>query len=436
MLSPSLGECISSSASLLTASRATSCKDMNHMTARPAKASRQGRASHLRLHGTSFYQTIALVRHTDQTVADRRVHSRRAIIDSSALKHQRKQSCTSGNDNSTYGVAISNNANPDQPSGPDTIDTNKPVNMSQLLSIQNCMMEDVVSDLSGTGLNHINNSYNSLLNHDDTMNVFDFEDSLTTKNNISDRCSQNENMRSDLVGSLLSTDAGFVPRLFHDHCPSCCCGSTGSSTKASTVDSDSSIEERFDFVVESVQNAGFKDIDDMVLAYYTASFNEESDIFHEQRMSRKRGLPAMLSRLRGSTAAWQEYEREAYQAEILNNAESILVGECRRLFTSPAFKERLADLQSGAILSSPRSPSSSSSYESRISSGTGNTGASCCFAPSLSHSKTWLLEELPNVWKLVSALSGCRAGSQPVATVLLTLCFADHLQAEQLRMLL
>lgn len=326
------------------------------------------------------------------------------------------------------------------PIDPDTIDTTKSGDMSQLLSMSNCMME-VIPHLPATGPNHINDSYGSFLPHDDAMNVFDFQDPLPSRNDISDQCSQNGNMLSDFVDSLLPTDMELgPPRLpLHDHhCPSCCCSSTGSTTKSSNVDSGSSMEERFDFVVESVQNAGFKNMDDMVLSYYTAAFDEDSDMFHEQRMSRKRGLPAVLSRLRGSTGAWPEYEREAYQAEVLKNAESLLVGEFRRLFASPAFQECLTHLRSGAVHSPPPPSSSSSSSlpDSGFSSGTGNTPASQSFASGVSHPRTWLSEELPNVWKLVSALSGCRAGSQPVATVLLTLCFADHLQAEEVRLLL
>ncbi|RYP08966.1 hypothetical protein DL764_001577 [Monosporascus ibericus] len=394
---------------------------MVHNAARPAKANQQGRASYSRPH------------------ADRRVHSRWGSMGSSALalQYQRRQSCTSGNDDSNYSVATSSNANPDRPSGPNTVDTTKSGNMSQILSMSNCM-EDVVPDLSTAGLDHIHNSNGSLLPHDDTMNDFDFQEPLPARHDISDQCSQNGDLLSDFVDSLPPTDVEMPHRLSREsHCPSCCCSSTGSATKAFTVDSGSSMEERFDSVVEFVQNSGFKSIDDMVLSYYTAAFDEDSDIFHEQRMSRKRGLPVMLSRLRSSTAAWREYEREAYQAEVLKSAESLLVGECRRLFASPAFHERLAHLRSGAMHPPPPSSSSSSSFhDGGFSSGTSNTAASQSFASSVSNPKTWLSEELPNVWKLVSALSGCRAGSQPVAAVLLTLCFAEHLQAEDVRLLL
>lgn len=280
-------------------------------------------------------------------------------------------------------------------------------------------MEGVVPDLSTTGLNHDNHMYSSMLPHDDTMNVFDFQN-------------------PDIIHSLLPTDFELAPHLPDDkHCLSCSCGTTASTAKASvsTIDSNSSVEDRLDSVVELVQNAGFRNMDDMIISYYTTTFDDDSNIFYEQRMSRKRGLPTMLSRIRSSTAGWHEYEREAYESEILKNAESLLVGECRRLSTSATFKERLAQLRSGDI-QFPTSSSFSTPHDSGISSGRGDTSASQVSTSGFSHPKDWLSEELPNVWELVSALSGCRPGSQSVAAVLLTLSFADHLRADEMRLLL
>lgn len=186
-------------------------------------------------------------------------------------------------------------------------------------------------------------------------------------------------------------------------------------------------------------------------------------MFQEQRMSRKRGLPIVLSGLSNSAASWNAYEREGYQTQVLKSAESLLVDECQQLFASSAFKERLAGLRSGAMHTGSIAPSalsiaSSSSASYPLSSGSsrasfpsyGDSGLS-----SINHSpasdsphpgkpgqmgsadlKYWLIEELPNVWKLISSLSGCRPGSQPVATVLLTMCLARHFPADEVRLLL
>lgn len=320
---------------------------------------------------------------------------------------------------------------------------------------------DTSSGLSISELSHhdASHAYDPMLAQQETscdnFHFPHFPDPLPTPNTFADQLSPRASTLLD--SSFLSHhELEIDPSLMGAyHYSPCYCSSisdgigsgdaAGTATKTtrgsalpSTTPLPSTMEDRFELISESVRHAGFKSMDDMILSYYTAALDEDSDMCHEQRMSRKRGLPAILSALRISAATWDEYERQGYQAEILESAESLLVHECRELFSSSAFKHRLSHLHSPLT---PHTPSSSSSLDGDggFENPGGNTAAphqSVFMYQTTSHLRVWLSEELPNVWKLISALSGCRAGSQPVATTLLTLCFAQRLRADDAALLL
>lgn len=69
-----------------------------------------------------------------------------------------------------------------------------------------------------------------------------------------------------------------------------------------------SLDERFKCIMEQVEAAGFKSFDEMAAAYYTQNFNESSPLADDQRPSRNRRLPQVLSDVYGSaTSSWSEW---------------------------------------------------------------------------------------------------------------------------------
>jgi hypothetical protein len=91
---------------------------------------------------------------------------------------------------------------------------------------------------------------------------------------------------------------------------------------------DASLDERFECIMEQVEAAGFESFDAMAAAYYTQNFNESSPLADEQRLSRNRRLPRVLSDVYGSaTSSWSEWERKGLQDQILRTAETILTDE-------------------------------------------------------------------------------------------------------------
>lgn len=89
---------------------------------------------------------------------------------------------------------------------------------------------------------------------------------------------------------------------------------------------DDSLEQRFDFLFDWVQHAGFSSLDHLFEVWYTGHFSESSPLRQEQRLSRHRGLTSLLAKLRGCTH-WSKWERWGYQEETLQGAESILCTE-------------------------------------------------------------------------------------------------------------
>jgi hypothetical protein len=389
------------------------------------------------------------------------------------------------------GMMTPNRLQHDQVSSPNTVDASKPKHLpisDRMMSMMPTMPSNVTAAASRTpgsgmataiGPNHQSNddgASNPMLLDPNDINYFDLEDtnfahSLLSASDL-DYTIHSTNDNSDICNSNSGSTSNNNSMNDSYRSP-CTCGSGASrinDPSISTLDGNASLEDRFDFVADAVQNAGFKSIDDMIQSYYTTAFDDGSHMLHQQRLSRRRGLPVVLSALRESSRNWSEYEREAYQAEILNHAETLLGNECQQFFAGPAFKERLDQLRSAHSTPQPHrsSPSSVPSalpspcpsafscspsqpthhhhqhhhrqHRYQRSRGGSNSDLGTC-VPSpvgVSHSRprTWLSEELPNVWKLVSALSGCSASSQPVAMTLLILCFSNHLAQDEMKQLL
>lgn len=91
----------------------------------------------------------------------------------------------------------------------------------------------------------------------------------------------------------------------------------------------SSIEERFEYVLECARRVGFDTFDSMAAQYYGSSFDPCSSLAMDQRLSRNRHLPALLAEIRQKSSQWSVWERRAYQDEALKTAEDICAIECR-----------------------------------------------------------------------------------------------------------
>jgi hypothetical protein len=96
---------------------------------------------------------------------------------------------------------------------------------------------------------------------------------------------------------------------------------------ARMADKNAPLEERFACIMGQVEAAGFESFDAMASAYYTQTFAQSSSLTHEQRLSRKRGLPQVLSDVHTATGQWSDWERNGFQEEILKIAETMLTSE-------------------------------------------------------------------------------------------------------------
>ncbi|KAI1752748.1 hypothetical protein F4782DRAFT_499939 [Xylaria castorea] len=92
--------------------------------------------------------------------------------------------------------------------------------------------------------------------------------------------------------------------------------------------SQTSVEEQLEYVLNCAQRVGFDSFDTMALHYYTRNFNPVSTIALEQHLSRNRRLPELLTELRKQSTNWSEWQRRGYQGEILKAAEEICAMEC------------------------------------------------------------------------------------------------------------
>ncbi|GJC96127.1 hypothetical protein ColKHC_04953 [Colletotrichum higginsianum] len=97
---------------------------------------------------------------------------------------------------------------------------------------------------------------------------------------------------------------------------------------ADTPDFHSS-QDRVRHVIEQAAAVGFETLDEAIAAYYTETFEDVPSLYQEQRLSRNRRLPRLLSTLQSAAKGWSEWERRGFQEQIAMGAEELLVQELR-----------------------------------------------------------------------------------------------------------
>lgn len=104
-------------------------------------------------------------------------------------------------------------------------------------------------------------------------------------------------------------------------------GSTMTAQQPRIPNKNAPLDERFECIMEQVEAAGFDSFDSLVTAYYGQTFSESSPLANEQRMSRNRRLPKVISDVYQATGQWTDWERRGFQDEILKTAESMVTTE-------------------------------------------------------------------------------------------------------------
>ncbi|KAL9624638.1 MAG: hypothetical protein Q9160_001303 [Pyrenula sp. 1 TL-2023] len=107
---------------------------------------------------------------------------------------------------------------------------------------------------------------------------------------------------------------------------------------------NATLNERLEYVLDSVQKAGFEHLDVVVSKYYTAELTDSTAMASAQRLSRNRHLPRILAALREHSNTWTDWEAQGYRDEILRSAESILLKEYDKYTKSAHFEHSIAPL--------------------------------------------------------------------------------------------
>lgn len=116
-----------------------------------------------------------------------------------------------------------------------------------------------------------------------------------------------------------------------------------------------SMDERLDYLLERVEDAGFENFDSMVTAYYSSTFPESSPLSIEQSLSRERRLSRVLWEIFRSSTQWAVREREGFNEEITKICESLLITESCSAHSGLVCKLR------PLILDSPNGPADATS---------------------------------------------------------------------------
>jgi hypothetical protein len=91
------------------------------------------------------------------------------------------------------------------------------------------------------------------------------------------------------------------------------------------------ITPRFGIVLEAIRQAGFQDMEEMVLAYYTSQFEWGSFPAMAQCVSRKRRLKVMLKELQKCSGQWPRWVSRGLHESVSEAAVSLCVDEMERL---------------------------------------------------------------------------------------------------------
>ncbi|KAF6795318.1 hypothetical protein CSOJ01_13499 [Colletotrichum sojae] len=104
-------------------------------------------------------------------------------------------------------------------------------------------------------------------------------------------------------------------------------GNIGISNNASSPSRDAPMDERLGSVMEQAEAAGFASFDELVMAYYGEQLDESSPLANEQRLSRNRRLPRVVSDVYRRAGGWSSWERRGFYEEMLKIAEAMLASE-------------------------------------------------------------------------------------------------------------
>ncbi|ORY01112.1 hypothetical protein BCR34DRAFT_592361 [Clohesyomyces aquaticus] len=79
-----------------------------------------------------------------------------------------------------------------------------------------------------------------------------------------------------------------------------------------------------------IKPIGFTSIEDLCTQFWTADLTDRPSLADSQRLSRRRELPQMLSKLREASNEWTDWEAQGWRDEVTRSAETVLVDECQR----------------------------------------------------------------------------------------------------------
>ncbi|KAF7528678.1 hypothetical protein PCG10_010214 [Penicillium crustosum] len=174
-----------------------------------------------------------------------------------------------------------------------------------------------------------------------------------------------------------------------------------------------SMDERLDYLLERVEDAGFENFDSMVTAYYSSTFPESSPLSIEQSLSRERRLSRVLWEIFRSSTQWAVREREGFNEEITKICESLLITESCSAHSGLVCKLR------PLILDSPNGPADATSQR-------------------IIQMKRIVTNEHPKFWAFIVGLASANPTLRPrdrsnlALAVMLLLNLAGHIPREQL----
>lgn len=92
-----------------------------------------------------------------------------------------------------------------------------------------------------------------------------------------------------------------------------------------------SAEQRIDYILRCVREAGFDDMDSVFSCYYTEQFTAGTAASTAQENSRSAALPTLLEVFRRATKSWSPWDANAYKDALIRSAERIISEEFERL---------------------------------------------------------------------------------------------------------
>lgn len=116
------------------------------------------------------------------------------------------------------------------------------------------------------------------------------------------------------------------------------------------------IEARFKQIFNAIKEAGFDSFDDMSIQYYTAKFEEDTEMHWAQSRSRNRSLYSFLASLHTSAMTWTSREVQGYRQQIAEAAETLYVSELMQAKKEIVPDEGRRSLNRAERESSPQQP--------------------------------------------------------------------------------